>query len=389
MNLSEERNKIRKRLEKECTADELEQAKGDIHAWRDKCVSMLPILSGKDCPFACTYCYIQSMGFGFKDPEPLNLTGPQLCYALLENKEFLPGPYGTPLAFGHISEPFLPQLKQNTLDYFKAIAYFLGNPIQFSSKMYLEPALVKEIKARVKPKYLNPLITITTISNAKKLEPHAPPPKKRLESISNLAEAGYKVFLYLRPLIPGVVDYEIEEILTEAQKAGAIGVVTGGLRITLPILNNMKKAEVNISEIAQRSPKIDKKQRYIYTKDLEDKVIRSAREKKLIALHSTKCAAAYTAKVPCTSLYWIYNPDMCTRCKNCWDEIPEFTQKELEQNVRDVITPDIITGIKRNKDGIEIKVKGPEPNIPPPGLVDPRKPRLLETLFRQKITIRK
>jgi DNA repair photolyase len=389
MIISEEKSKIRNRLEKECTVEEREQAKGDFHAWRDKCVSILPILSGKDCPFACTYCYIQSMGSAFKDPEPLNLTGPQICYALLENKEFIPGPYGTTLAFGQVSEPFLPQLKQNTLDYFKAIAHFLNNPIQFSSKMYLDPNTVKEIKARIKPKYLNPLITITTIEHAAKLEPHAPTPKKRFESISNLTEAGYKVFLYFRPLIPGVVDYEIEELLIQAQKAGAVGVVTGGLRITLPILNAMKKAGINISEIAQRSPKIDKKQSYIYTKDLEDKVIRSAKAKKLIALHSTKCAMAYTAKVPCASLYWTYNPDMCTRCKNCWDELPKFTQQELEQNIRGVITPEIITSIKRNKDEIEIKVKSAEPNVLPPGLIEPWKPRLLETLFRQRVTIRK
>jgi len=389
MILSKEKNKLRAKVAKKCSAEEQEQAKGDPHAWREKCVSVLPIISGKDCPYACTYCYIQSMGYEFKEPEPLDLTGPQLCYALLENKEFIPGPVGTPLVFGHISEPFLPQLKDNTLDYFKAISSFLGNPIQFATKMYLDPAAVKEIRKCIKPKYLSPLVSITTLTHAKKLEPNAPSPEKRLETIKNLTNAGYKVFLYLRPLIPGIVDYDIEELLIESQKAGAVGVVTGGFRVTLSAFNNMKKAKLNVAEIAQRAPNIDKKQRYIYTKDLEDKVIRSAKEKKLISLHSTKCAVAYVCKVPCTSLYWVYNPNMCTRCKNCRDEMPKFKQKQMEQSISDIITPEIITKVTMNKDGIEIKVKSKEPNIPGPNLVEPWKPRVLETLFRQRVTIRK
>jgi hypothetical protein len=247
----------------------------------------------------------------------------------------------------------------------------------------------------VKLKELSPLISITTLEHWKKLEPNAPPPEKRFKSIANLTEAGYKVFLYLRPLIPGLVDYEIEELLSEAKKAGAVGVVSGGFRVTVGIMDTMKKAGLNVSEVANRAPKADKTQRYIYTQDLEDKVIRSAKDKKLIALRSTKCAVAYACKVPCTSLYWVYNPQMCTKCKTCWDEVPKFTPKETEKIVKEIITPEIITEVKsvasdgKEKGRIEIKVREKEPEVPEPNLVAPWKPRTLETYFRQPIRIRK
>ena len=175
------RSEIKKKLEKKLSTDQCDQAKGDFHAWREKCVTMLPIISGKDCPFGCTYCYIQSMGFQFKEPEPLKLSGEQICYALLENKEFIAGRYGTPVAFGHISEPFLPQLLDNTLEYIKAISTYLGNPIQFSTKAAITPDLAKKIKSAIGGtgksstggsaggghSIISPLVTITTLNHYK------------------------------------------------------------------------------------------------------------------------------------------------------------------------------------------------------------------------------
>lgn len=385
MNAYINRADIKKKLEKKLSSDQRDVAKGDFHAWREKCVTMLPVISGKDCPLACTYCYIQSMGFQFKSPEPLRLSGEQICYALLENREFIVGKYGTLLAFGHISEPFLPELLDNTLEYFKTISTYLGNPIQFSTKYVITSDLAKKIKSVVKSMCLSPLVTITTLSQAKKLEPGAPPPEKRFQSITNLARAGYKVFLYLRPLIPGIVNTEIEEILKTAKKSGAVGVIAGGFRVTLPIINTMKKAGIDVSEILSRIPHLDEKQRYIYTKDLEENLIQIARNLGLVAVHSTKCAMAYSCNLPCTSLYWIYNKEMCTRCKFCADEVPVFKQSEINKIVKEVFGSDEIVSLQEKKNGLEIKVKevkGGETRAD-----ETWKQRTLETYFRKPVTI--
>jgi DNA repair photolyase len=380
------RAEIKKKLEKKLTEDQREQARGDFHAWREKCVSMLPIVSGKDCSFACNYCYIQSMGFEFRPPQPLRLSGEQICYALIENKEFIPGKYGTPLAFGHISEPFLPELFENTLEYFKAITTYLGNPIQFSTKAEITPEMAKKIKGVLKNALAGPLVTITTLSHHKNLEPGAPTPEARFKSIANLTKAGYSVFLYLRPIIPGIVDKEIEEILKLAKKAGAVGVVGGGFRVTLPILNVMKSAKLDVSEIAKRIPNIDDKQRYIYTRDLEDKVMKVAKELKLVSVRSTKCALAYVCKIPSASLYWEYNKDICTKCKPCGEESPKFTKAEMNKIVKEVLGTEEIISVNQDKNSIQIKVKG-VPMTKEEAMVNLWKPRVLETYFRKRISI--
>jgi DNA repair photolyase len=390
---------IKKKLEKKLTPETLEQAKGDFHAWRQKCVTMLPIVSGNNCSLACSYCYIQSMApvlsgapstqksgeFAFKEPTPLNLSGEQLCYALLENKEIILGEYGTPLAFGHISEPFLPSLLDNTLEYFKAISTYLENPIQFSTKMFITPELAKKIKSSLKHKLVSPLVTITTLKDAKKLEPKAPPPEERFQSITNLSKAGYKVFLYLRPLIPGVVTGEIEEILKLAKKAGAAGVVGGGFRLTLPLLNRMRAAQIDVSEIANRAPNIDDKQRYIYTKDLEDRVIKLAHDLKLVALRSTKCAMAYACKLPSPSLYWQYNKNICTKCKPCEKEAPKYKKSDIDKILKEVFPTETIVSYKDEKGAVEIAVKLSEGKTS----LEPWVPRVLETYLRKPVTIKR
>jgi len=84
------------------------------------------------------------------------------------------------------------------------------------------------------------------------LEPNAPPPSERLDFIRELRNAGLKPMLFLRPLIPGIVDKEIDDILDEAKSAGAVGVVAGALRVSPLILSRMEKAGINLAEIKRR-----------------------------------------------------------------------------------------------------------------------------------------
>ena len=66
-------------------------------------------------------------------------------------------------------------------------------------------------------------ISVTTLDPvlARKLEPRAPTPARRLETIQALSEAGIPVAVMVAPIIPGITDAEIETILTRAQAHGA------------------------------------------------------------------------------------------------------------------------------------------------------------------------
>ncbi len=66
-------------------------------------------------------------------------------------------------------------------------------------------------------------VSVTTLDRAlaRKMEPRAPTPEKRLEAIEALNDAGVPAGVMVAPVIPAVNDEEIEKILTRAHAAGA------------------------------------------------------------------------------------------------------------------------------------------------------------------------
>ncbi|HEY7575266.1 MAG TPA: PA0069 family radical SAM protein [Thermoanaerobaculia bacterium] len=67
-------------------------------------------------------------------------------------------------------------------------------------------------------------LSITTLSKDLKrvMEPRAALPEKRLEAIRRLSEAGVPTGVNVAPVIPGLTDHEMPEILERAAEAGAI-----------------------------------------------------------------------------------------------------------------------------------------------------------------------
>ena len=66
-------------------------------------------------------------------------------------------------------------------------------------------------------------LSVTTLDRAlaRKMEPRAPTPEKRLEAIAALNDAGVPAGVMVAPVIPAINDAEIETILTRAYAAGA------------------------------------------------------------------------------------------------------------------------------------------------------------------------
>ena len=63
----------------------------DPHARRLPRACGITIHTAIGCPNACLYCYIQDMGFEFKEAKPYPLNEIQIVIALLANEYFLPG----------------------------------------------------------------------------------------------------------------------------------------------------------------------------------------------------------------------------------------------------------------------------------------------------------
>ncbi|KYH38940.1 MAG: hypothetical protein AYL28_002020 [Candidatus Bathyarchaeota archaeon B23] len=81
--------------------------------------------------------------------------------------------------------------------------------------------LLQELRAAV-------TVTITTLDDqiAGRLEPEAPKPSRRLEVVEELTAQGVPVGLRLDPIIPGINDASIEELIKEAKVAGVVHVVS-------------------------------------------------------------------------------------------------------------------------------------------------------------------
>lgn len=67
-------------------------------------------------------------------------------------------------------------------------------------------------------------ISVTTLDPAlsRRMEPRAPAPQRRLDTIRRLTEAGVPVRVMVAPVIPGLTDPELEAILSAARDAGAV-----------------------------------------------------------------------------------------------------------------------------------------------------------------------
>lgn len=80
-------------------------------------------------------------------------------------------------------------------------------------------------------------ITVTTLDPdvARRLEPRVPAPKRRLQTIARLAEAGIPVKVMVSPVVPALTDHEMEAILEEAVRAGARSASWIMLRLPLEV----------------------------------------------------------------------------------------------------------------------------------------------------------
>ncbi len=367
-------------LENRLSIESKRRAMNDSHAKRFPRPCGLTIHSAVGCNLNCVYCYVPEI-FGINYMVPYGLSGEELILALLSNKYFFPTIYGTYLAFGSITEPFHPIASSKTFEYLYFIDKYLGNPVQFSTKFFLREDQINLFK-KYRNISLSPLITLISIKYASILEPNAPKPEKRLELIRSLRKAGFKPFIFYRPLIPYKVFEEAENVLREAKRAGAIGVIIGGFRVTERIVMNLKKIGFTIEA---NIPKNFKGQYSLHLRKYKDSLIKISREIGLIPFKSACCANTYSIllnkglRIPCSNL--CFQKNFCTNCPvDCKNISVNVEMDDVRSAFKKImnIEPDSID-IQRNVINISIKKK----------LSGKRRREIviIERIFRKKINI--
>ncbi len=307
--------RVAERIRSELTEREAREARKDPHAKREPRPCGLTVHTGVGCSFACVYCYVPDMGIPMS-PKPYKLSGTQLAYAVAINPYTVLGETGTYLAFGSVTEPFLEETTDRTLEYMSAVNRFLKNPMQASTKAYIDKSLASKI--REIDQSISLLVSITTLR--RKLEPGAPPPEARFETIRNLSSEGLNVTLFMRPVIPGISEEDGPKIL-QAAREFTDTVIIGGLRVTEGILKRLNFAGVSTEEIESRALRkvSGREQVPVRVDDVKRFLIRVAKELGFKVLPSACAANSLAHRIPC---------HMCNMGP-CYPGLPEFDVDEV------------------------------------------------------------
>ncbi|BES81427.1 radical SAM protein [Pyrodictium abyssi] len=301
-----EKQRLAASIESKLDEEELREARRDHHTRRRPIPCGMTIHTGIGCNFGCLYCYVPEMGFPLK-PAPYPLSGLQLVYALLTNPYFVPGSSGTLLAFGSVTEPFMEATVEKALEYLEATWRYLGNPQQISTKSILSGEYLEDFTKKADPR-ISVLLSMTTIRYASVLEPGAPSPEERFQFASELARRGVSVTLFLRPILPGVTDRELDDIMRRARDAGIRTMVPGSLRVTHGILRRLRASRIVDTTLIERRlprpPRGGRDQVTIRETDLKELAARVARRYGLAVLPSSCSANIVAHRLACWACKW-------------------------------------------------------------------------------------
>jgi len=219
---------------------DLKKIRHNEHAKRPPIFCGMTIHPGYGCSLGCVYCYVYDMGM--KEVKVGELSGEELVLALCSNPYFLPKE--TLIAVGSITEPFLRELEGKTYEYIEAISSYLKNPIQISTKKC--PSFPERLKRA--DENISFLMSFSSFYG--ELEPKSPV-RNRIKCLKMLKHIGIKTYAFIRPIIPGITEKSICELLLEVKNTDARGIVLGSLRITPRILEALSHF-VNKEEILKR-----------------------------------------------------------------------------------------------------------------------------------------
>jgi DNA repair photolyase len=193
----------------------------------------------RGCEHGCTYCYARP-AHAYMDLSPgidfeTKLFAKPDAARLLE-KELASKSYRcSPIALGANTDPYQPIERQWRIT--RQIIETLQrcrHPLTIVTKSALVLRDRDLLSAMAALDLVQVFISVTTLDPelARRMEPRAAAPWKRLRAIEELARAGIPVGVMFAPVIPALNDTEMENILARAAESGAIS--AGYVMLRLP-----------------------------------------------------------------------------------------------------------------------------------------------------------
>jgi DNA repair photolyase len=182
----------------------------------------------RGCEHGCVYCFARpthaymglSPGLDFES----KLFVKDGAAALLERELAAPKYQARTMALGTNTDPYQPIERQYRVT--RSILEVLArtdHPVGIVTKSNLILRDLDILAPMAAKGIAKVYVSVTTLDKdiARKMEPRAPTPARRLEAIERLAQAGVPVGVMVAPIVPAVNDSEIEAIMTRAHAAGA------------------------------------------------------------------------------------------------------------------------------------------------------------------------
>jgi DNA repair photolyase len=196
----------------------------------------------RGCEHGCIYCFARpthaylglSPGLDF---ETKLLMKPDAA-RLLEQELRKPGYQPAVIAMGTNTDPYQPIEREHriTRGILEVLRDF-NHPVGIVTKSALIQRDIDILAPMAEKRLAHAFVSITTLDRdlARKMEPRAATPPRRLETIRALAAAGIPVGVMTAPMMPALNDHEMESILEAAAEAGASAAAYTALRLPLEI----------------------------------------------------------------------------------------------------------------------------------------------------------
>lgn len=196
----------------------------------------------RGCEHGCVYCYARpthaylnlSPGVDF---ETRLIARPGIA-AVLDAELRKPAYAVQPIAIGTNTDPYQPIERDHIL--MRPILQVLSDfrhPVWITTRGTTVERDIDLIAPLAAQGLAAVSISVTTLDDAlaRKMEPRAPAPRRRLQMIERLARAGIPVRIQVSPLIPALTDHELEGILQAGRDAGATYANSIPLRLPLEV----------------------------------------------------------------------------------------------------------------------------------------------------------
>ncbi|MGA3171153.1 MAG: PA0069 family radical SAM protein [Chthoniobacteraceae bacterium] len=182
----------------------------------------------RGCEHGCAYCFARptheylgfSAGLDFESKIVVKTRAPELLRKELSSPRWKP----KTLALSGVTDCYQPieRRLELTRRCVAVLAEFL-NPVSVITKNHLVARDIDLYRELAAHDAVCIHISITTLDArlAKKLEPRASPPLRRLRAVEELSAAGIPVCVLMAPCIPGLNDHEMLNVFTAAANAGA------------------------------------------------------------------------------------------------------------------------------------------------------------------------